>query len=83
MVQWNIRDPAGQQGVSGMWDVHFRIGGAKGTNMGAYECNKNLSGVKSECIGSFLGLHLTASSSAYLENVWVWTADHDMDGNHD
>lgn len=25
-------------------------------------------------------LHLTKSSSIYLENVWGWTADHDIDG---
>lgn len=24
-------------------------------------------------------LHLTRDSSAYLENVWIWTADHDLD----
>jgi hypothetical protein len=24
-------------------------------------------------------LHLTITSSAYLENVWAWVADHDMD----
>lgn len=24
-------------------------------------------------------LRLAHSSSAYLENVWVWTADHDLD----
>jgi hypothetical protein len=24
-------------------------------------------------------LHLTPQSSAYLENVWLWAADHDMD----
>jgi len=24
-------------------------------------------------------LHLTSTSSAYLENIWVWGADHDMD----
>ena len=26
-----------------------------------------------------MGLHLTTSSSAYLEGLWVWTADHDID----
>lgn len=26
-------------------------------------------------------LHLTKTSSAYLENVWAWTADHDLDGD--
>ncbi len=24
-------------------------------------------------------LHLTTTSTAYLENVWAWVADHDMD----
>lgn len=24
-------------------------------------------------------LHLTSSSSAYIENMWAWTADHDLD----
>ena len=24
-------------------------------------------------------LHLTPQSSAYLENIWAWTADHDLD----
>ncbi len=27
-------------------------------------------------------LHLTSSSSAYIENMWAWTADHDLDGGH-
>jgi len=26
-------------------------------------------------------MHLTPSSSAYIENMWGWTADHDLDGN--
>jgi hypothetical protein len=24
-------------------------------------------------------MHLTPNSTAYLENAWLWTADHDMD----
>ena len=24
-------------------------------------------------------MHLTTGSTAYLENVWLWTADHDME----
>lgn len=27
-------------------------------------------------------LHLTSSSSVYIENMWGWTADHDLDGNY-
>lgn len=30
-------------------------------------------------VAASLLLHLTPQSSAYLENVWVWTTDHDMD----
>ena len=25
-------------------------------------------------------MHLKPSSSAYIENMWSWTADHDLDG---
>lgn len=35
------------------------------------------------CQGAFLGLHFAACSSAYVENVWNWVADHiteDFDG---
>lgn len=35
--------------------------------------------VNGACQASFLGLHLTPGSSAYLEGTWVWTADHDFD----
>lgn len=28
------------------------------------------------CQGAYLGLHFTNSSSAYVENVWNWVADH-------
>jgi glucan 1,3-beta-glucosidase len=28
-----------------------------------------------------MGLHLTSGSTAYLEGMWVWLADHDLDGD--
>lgn len=34
----------------------------------------------SKCMAAFMVLHLTKSSSAYLENFWGWTADHNLDG---
>jgi glucan 1,3-beta-glucosidase len=82
LVEWNIRDPAGKQGVAGMWDTHFRIGGSLGSNLGATQCNKAFHSVTPTCYAAFLLLHLTKTSSAYLENVWVWTSDHDLDGDH-
>jgi glucan 1,3-beta-glucosidase len=65
-----------------MWDTHFRIGGSRGSTLGATECNKAFHSVAPSCYAAFLLLHLTQTSSAYLENVWVWTSDHDLDGDH-
>ena len=81
LVEWNMRDPDGQQGVSGMWDSHFRIGGALGTGLDSNSCTK-FSASTAQCKGAYALLHLTSTSSAYLENVWAWTADHDLDNSH-
>ncbi|PRP79978.1 glycoside hydrolase family 55 protein [Planoprotostelium fungivorum] len=70
VVEWNIRDPAGSPGVTGLWDSHFRIGGSAGTNMQRGNC-PSLASPKPECYGAHTLLHLTATSSAYLENVWA------------
>jgi len=80
LVQWNIRDPAGQQGVAGMWDCHFRVGAAANTGMGRTQC-PSLAAPSPQCMGASMLLHLTKTSSAHLQNVWAWTGDHDLDGN--
>ncbi|KAJ7582651.1 exo-beta-1,3-glucanase [Mycena floridula] len=78
VVEWNIAQ--GAQGSAGMWDSHIRLGGAAGTNLES-QCPSSGSGGTTPCFAAFLGLHLTTSSSAYLEGTWVWLADHDLDGN--
>lgn len=82
LMEWNLRDPDGQQGVSAMWDSHFRIGGSKGTNLDMTNCQK-FTAKTTNCQAAFLCLHITKTASLYLENVWVWTADHDLDNSHD
>ncbi|KAH7906291.1 pectin lyase fold/virulence factor, partial [Hygrophoropsis aurantiaca] len=85
MIEWNVHDPSGQQGAAGMWDSHIRLGGAAGTNLQNAQCPSGL--VNANCQAAFLGLHLTAASSAYLEaccicfGTWIWTADHDLDAS--
>ncbi|KAF8654106.1 hypothetical protein AX16_003639 [Volvariella volvacea WC 439] len=79
IVEWNIHEPDGQQGGAGMWDSHIRIGGAAGTNLERAQCPPD--GNTANCMAAFLALHLTQSSSAYLEGTWVWLADHDLDGD--
>lgn len=59
-------------------DSHFRVGGAAGSALQAKDCPKG-GGVIEACIAAALMLWLTHRLSAYLENVWVWMADHDLD----
>lgn len=78
IVEWNVHDPDGQQGAAGTWDTHLIIGGIAGSDLQASECPTDGSGGNS-CFSDFLGIHLTSGSSAYLEGMWVWLADHDLD----
>ncbi|KAH8669051.1 pectate lyase superfamily protein-domain-containing protein [Xylariales sp. PMI_506] len=74
-VQWNME--ADGQGTTAMWDCHYRIGGATGTSLQVSQCPAG--SINDDCIAATLLLHLTSTSSAYLENVWAWVADHDLD----
>ncbi|KAF6765075.1 glycoside hydrolase family 55 protein [Ephemerocybe angulata] len=80
VIEWNIREPAGQQGSAGMWDTHIRLGGAAGTNLQYPQCPTR-GGTVANCMAAYLALHLTEGSSAYLEGSWIWLADHDLDGS--
>ncbi|PWY66471.1 pectin lyase-like protein [Aspergillus sclerotioniger CBS 115572] len=77
LMEWNVHQVT--QASAGMWDSHFRVGGAIGSDLQASQCPKGLGFVNPDCIAASLLLHLTPQSSAYLENIWLWTADHDLD----
>lgn len=64
-------------GDVGLWNSHIRIGGTKGTSVQTH-CTQS----PSQCKAAWGLLHLTATSSAYIENLWGWTADHDLDGTN-
>ncbi|KAF8969934.1 exo-beta-1,3-glucanase [Flammula alnicola] len=81
VVEWNVKQPSGQTGGTGMWDSHIRLGGAAGTNLEPSTCPRDGSGGTTNCFAAFMALHLTSSSTAYLEGTWVWLADHDLDGD--
>jgi len=80
LMEWNV---AGEtQGSAGMWDVHIRIGGTAGTELQSDKCKKTpavTTQPNPECIAAFMLLHVTEKASAYLENTWMWTADHELD----
>ncbi|OJJ45637.1 hypothetical protein ASPZODRAFT_68840 [Penicilliopsis zonata CBS 506.65] len=80
LMQWNLA--AETQGSAGMWDVHTRLGGSAGTELQSNTCPKTPSTTTTpnpDCIAAFLMFHLTANASAYVENAWFWTADHELD----
>ncbi|GME36743.1 Pectin lyase fold/virulence factor [Neofusicoccum parvum] len=64
-------------GDVGLWNTHFRVGGARGSKV-----QTNCARSPAECKAAWGLLHLTASSSAYIENMWGWVADHDLDGGN-
>ncbi|KAL4756197.1 pectin lyase-like protein [Aspergillus foveolatus] len=77
LVEWNVHEST--QGSAGLWDSHFRVGGAIGSALQAEDCPKLSGSINPDCKAASLLLHLTPKSSAYMENVWVWVADHDLD----
>jgi len=81
LIEWNLHDPANAPGSNGMWDVHYRIGGAIGTNIAPNNCPRGdgAGAPASQCTGAWGLLHITSTANVYLENVWGWVADHDID----
>ncbi|KAL8912712.1 MAG: hypothetical protein Q9171_002345 [Xanthocarpia ochracea] len=82
-IQWNL---VSSGKPSGMWDVHVRIGGFAGSRLQLADCPTTPdvatppAPVKKSCIGAHTSMHVaTGVRGLYLENVWLWTADHDLD----
>jgi hypothetical protein len=42
LVEWNMKDPEGEPGACGMWEVHFRVGGAIHTQINQGDCMSSL-----------------------------------------
>ncbi|KAH8805219.1 glycoside hydrolase family 55 protein [Xylogone sp. PMI_703] len=83
LIEWNL---AAHGTPSGMWDVHARIGGFTGSQLQLKQCPPTPQ-VKTPpaapdpaCIGAFMTMHVTKSARGlYMENIWLWTSDHDLD----
>ena len=66
-----------QPGDVGFWNTHLLIGGIAGSKVQT-KCSSDAA----DCKAAFMLVHLTSTSSAYIENMWGWTADHDLDGGN-
>lgn len=75
LVQYNLNSGSA---ISGLWDVHTRVGGSAGTNLQSAQCSADASStaINWDCIGAFMLMHVTSSAGGLmLENDWFWVAD--------
>lgn len=81
LLSWHVQGAA--PGDAGIWDVHYRIGGAAGSLVDNDTCPKNTTMAASpECVGVHTLLHIQPNASVYVENVWGWVGDHNIDSGH-
>lgn len=66
-------------GDVGLWDSHFRAGGTIGSAVET-KCRSYPQSPIDQCKAAFLFLHLKSSSQTYLESVWGWSVNRDLDG---
>jgi hypothetical protein len=83
LIEYNL---ASYGEVAGMWDIHTRIGGFLGSELQVEQCPKTpnitvtAENLVQECIAAYLSMHITKfGTGLYMENNWLWTADHDLD----
>ena len=70
VIQFNMAGNA--PGDVALWNSLITVGGTRGASSLTNSCGD----ASNECKGAFIGMHFTKSSSAYVENVWNWVADH-------
>lgn len=82
LIQYNLAAPYSSCetcGISGMWDVHTRIGGFAGSQLQVGNCPSTpdwANVISSGCIAAYMSMHITPSASGlYMENNWLWVAE--------
>lgn len=77
IIQFNMAGTS--PGQVALWNSLVTVGGTRGASALTDSCRDP----SNECKAAFLGMHFAPTSSAYVENVWNWVADHiteDFDG---
>ena len=80
LIKWNLASTSASP--SGMWDVHTRIGGFAGSSLQLANCpaSSGSTAVNLNCLGAYMSMHVAKTAAGlYMENVWLWTADHDVE----
>ncbi|KAE9379560.1 glycoside hydrolase family 55 protein [Stipitochalara longipes BDJ] len=74
IIQFNMAGTS--PGQVALWNSLVTVGGT----LGAAALTNSCGDASNECKAAFLGIHLAPTSSAYIENVWNWVADHITEG---
>jgi glucan 1,3-beta-glucosidase len=71
-----------EQGSVGIWDTHFKIGGTEDSSVEVQCPSYPPEGTYNvtSCKAAFMLLHLHPESSTYIESMWGWTVNRDLDG---
>lgn len=77
LMEWNVHESG--QGSAAMWDSHFRVGGAAGTDLQLKDCPSMATSISSKCKAASMLMYVTHDASGYFDNIWLWVADHDLD----
>ena len=84
LIEYNLASYGAEP--AGLWDVHTRIGGFAGSNLQTEQCVKTPDveiteeTLVEDCIAAYMSIHVTKfGTGLYMENNWLWTADHDLD----
>ncbi|KAF1938191.1 beta-1,3-exoglucanase [Clathrospora elynae] len=84
LIEYNLASYSAEP--AGLWDVHTRIGGFVGSNLQKEQCEKTpnvmitAENLAQGCIAAYMAIHVTKfGTGLYMENNWLWTADHDLD----
>ncbi|KAL8770173.1 MAG: hypothetical protein Q9209_004015, partial [Squamulea sp. 1 TL-2023] len=74
-IIFQVNMAGSQPGDVGLWNTHVTVGGMADSNVNVACGNPNTA----SCLAAFAMVHLSSSSSAYIENMWGWTADHSLE----
>lgn len=74
IVQFNMAGNA--PGDVALWNSLVTVGGT----LGASGISDHCWDAHNECKAAFIGIHLSKTSSVYVDNVWNWVADHFTEG---
>ncbi len=80
LIKWNLASTPSSP--SGMWEVHTRLGGFVGSNLQKAQCAASAASttINNNCLAAYMSMWVSKTAAAlYMENLWLWTADHDVD----